>query len=202
MLFCQEAIFVANLRTFWRTFYRLKKCSGVPKMTNMRYVPAVWALVRLLGGLLWEHTMENSKLRSVTDREHNCLFMLRCWQKTTCGDENHRDGDEGEKLSWSAGLRILKQVPDGSPDLDSTNCQPDIKYLFLTWLTRLPPKFSSLSLSACATVSFVDAKVFRGSPATFPAGSPPPSPAWHSPYWERSWENKADIKTYEIQNLN
>ena len=64
-------------------------------------------------------------------------------------------------MSWSAGLRILKQVPDGSPDLDSTNCQPDFKYLFLTWLTRLPPKFSSLSLSACATVSFVDAKMFH-----------------------------------------
>ena len=23
---------------FWRTFYRLKNCDGVPKMTNMRYV--------------------------------------------------------------------------------------------------------------------------------------------------------------------
>ena len=30
-------IFVANSRTFWRTFYRPKKCGGVPKMTIMRY---------------------------------------------------------------------------------------------------------------------------------------------------------------------
>ena len=30
-------IVVANLRTFWRTFYRPKKCGGVPKMTNIRY---------------------------------------------------------------------------------------------------------------------------------------------------------------------
>ena len=30
-------IFVANLRTFWRTFYRPKKYGGVPKMTIIRY---------------------------------------------------------------------------------------------------------------------------------------------------------------------
>ena len=36
-LFCREEIFAANLRTFWRTFYRLQKCGGVLKMTNMRY---------------------------------------------------------------------------------------------------------------------------------------------------------------------
>ena len=29
--------FVANLRTFWRTFYRPNKGGGVQKMTNMRY---------------------------------------------------------------------------------------------------------------------------------------------------------------------
>ena len=33
-----QEIFVANLRTFWRTFYRPKKYGGVPKMTIMRYV--------------------------------------------------------------------------------------------------------------------------------------------------------------------
>ena len=37
-LFCREIIFVANLRTFWRTFYRPKKYGGVPKMTIIRYV--------------------------------------------------------------------------------------------------------------------------------------------------------------------
>ena len=36
-LFCREIIFVANLRTFWRTFYRPKKYGGVPKMTIIRY---------------------------------------------------------------------------------------------------------------------------------------------------------------------
>ena len=29
--------FVANLCTFWCTFYRPKECGGVPKLTNMRY---------------------------------------------------------------------------------------------------------------------------------------------------------------------
>ena len=38
-LFCCEAIFIANLRTFWRTFYRFKKYGGVPNMTNMAYAP-------------------------------------------------------------------------------------------------------------------------------------------------------------------
>ena len=36
-LFCREAIFLANLRTFWRTFFRPKKYGGVPKKTNMSY---------------------------------------------------------------------------------------------------------------------------------------------------------------------
>ena len=36
-LFCREIIFVANLRTFWRTFYRPKKYGGVPKMSIIRY---------------------------------------------------------------------------------------------------------------------------------------------------------------------
>ena len=115
-------------------------------------MPAVWALVRLLGGLLGEYMVENIKLRSVTDREHNGLFMLRCWQKTTCGDKNHRDGDEGEKLSWSAGLRILKQVPDGSPDLDSTNCQLD-KASFPHLADKTSPKiFLSFPFRLCHSV--------------------------------------------------
>ena len=43
-LFCREINFVANLRTFWRTFYRPKKYGGVPKMTIIRYgnAPLVW----------------------------------------------------------------------------------------------------------------------------------------------------------------
>ena len=36
-LFCCGTIFVANLRTFWRTFNRPKKYGGVPKMTIIRY---------------------------------------------------------------------------------------------------------------------------------------------------------------------
>ena len=32
-----ERIIVADLRTFWRTFYRPKKYGGVPKMTIIRY---------------------------------------------------------------------------------------------------------------------------------------------------------------------
>ena len=36
-LFCRDAIFVTNLRTFWRIFDRPKKYGGIPKMTNMRY---------------------------------------------------------------------------------------------------------------------------------------------------------------------
>ena len=37
MLFCREAIFVANLRTFLAYFLQAKKYGGVPKRTNMRY---------------------------------------------------------------------------------------------------------------------------------------------------------------------
>merc|ERR1711944_32098 len=37
-LFCREAIFVANLRTFLAYFFQAKKYSGVPKRTNIRYV--------------------------------------------------------------------------------------------------------------------------------------------------------------------
>ena len=40
-LFCRDAIFVANLRTFWRTFYRPNKYGGVRKMTNMRYASSL-----------------------------------------------------------------------------------------------------------------------------------------------------------------
>ena len=36
-LFCRDAIFVANLRTFLAYKIQAKKCSGVHKMTNMRY---------------------------------------------------------------------------------------------------------------------------------------------------------------------
>ena len=36
-LFCREAIFVANLRTFLAYFLQAKKYGGVPKKTNMRY---------------------------------------------------------------------------------------------------------------------------------------------------------------------
>ena len=36
-LFCREAIFVANLRTFLAYFLEAKKYGGVPKRTNMRY---------------------------------------------------------------------------------------------------------------------------------------------------------------------
>ena len=37
-LFCREAIFVANLRTFLAYFLEAKKYGGVPKRTNIRYV--------------------------------------------------------------------------------------------------------------------------------------------------------------------
>ena len=37
-LFCREAIFVANLRTFLAYNLQAKKCSGVQKMTNIMYV--------------------------------------------------------------------------------------------------------------------------------------------------------------------
>ena len=37
-LFCREAIFVANLRTFLAYFLQAKKFGGVPKSTNIRYV--------------------------------------------------------------------------------------------------------------------------------------------------------------------
>ena len=37
-LFCREAIFVANLRTFLAYFLQAKKYGGVPKRTNIRYV--------------------------------------------------------------------------------------------------------------------------------------------------------------------
>ena len=50
--------FVANLRTFWRTFYRLKKCGGVPKMTNMRYGVL---------SLLTEYTPNRRRKRSLTE---------------------------------------------------------------------------------------------------------------------------------------
>ena len=36
-LFCREAIFVANLRTFLAYFLQAKKYGGVPKRTNIRY---------------------------------------------------------------------------------------------------------------------------------------------------------------------
>ena len=36
-LFCREAIFVANLRTFLAYFFQAKKYGGVPKRTNIRY---------------------------------------------------------------------------------------------------------------------------------------------------------------------
>ena len=38
-LFCREAIFVANLRTFLAYFFQAKKYGGVPKRTNIRYAP-------------------------------------------------------------------------------------------------------------------------------------------------------------------
>ena len=37
MLFCRDAIFVANLRTFLAYNLQAKKWGGVQKMTNMRY---------------------------------------------------------------------------------------------------------------------------------------------------------------------
>ena len=39
-LFCHKAIFVANLRTSWRTISRPRNGVGVQKMTNIRYVSA------------------------------------------------------------------------------------------------------------------------------------------------------------------
>ena len=36
-LFCREAIFVANLRTFLAYFLEAKKYGGVPKRTNIMY---------------------------------------------------------------------------------------------------------------------------------------------------------------------
>ena len=44
-LFCREAIFVANLRTFLAYFLQAKKYGGVPKRTNIRYVTHItsWA---------------------------------------------------------------------------------------------------------------------------------------------------------------
>ena len=40
-LFCREAIFVANLRTFLAYFLQAKKYGGVPKRTNIRYALGV-----------------------------------------------------------------------------------------------------------------------------------------------------------------
>ena len=36
-LFCRDAIFVANLRTFLAYNLQAKKCGGVQKITNIRY---------------------------------------------------------------------------------------------------------------------------------------------------------------------
>ena len=36
-LFCREAFFVTNLRTFLAYFLEAKKYGGVPKRTNIRY---------------------------------------------------------------------------------------------------------------------------------------------------------------------
>ena len=36
-LFCLDAVFVANLRTFLAYILQTKKCGGIQKMTNMRY---------------------------------------------------------------------------------------------------------------------------------------------------------------------
>ena len=53
-LFCRQIIFVANLRTFWRTFYRPKKYGGVPKMTIIRY-DNVWFFNFFLNrSILWK----------------------------------------------------------------------------------------------------------------------------------------------------
>ena len=38
-LFCRDVIFVANLRIFLAYNLQAKKCGGVQKMTNIRYVP-------------------------------------------------------------------------------------------------------------------------------------------------------------------
>jgi len=40
VLFCREAIFVANLRTL-AYFFQAKKYGGVPKRTNIRYVESI-----------------------------------------------------------------------------------------------------------------------------------------------------------------
>ena len=51
-LFCREAIFVANLRTFLAYFLEAKKYGGVPKRTNIRneyslsmVLPSIWSLL-------------------------------------------------------------------------------------------------------------------------------------------------------------
>ena len=35
MILVTTGYFVANLRTFWRTFYRPEKCGDVPKLTDI-----------------------------------------------------------------------------------------------------------------------------------------------------------------------
>ena len=43
MLSCRYTIFVANLRIFLAYNLQAKKCSGVQKMTNIRYVFCLWS---------------------------------------------------------------------------------------------------------------------------------------------------------------
>ena len=68
-LFCREINFVANLRTFWRTFYRPKKYGGVPKMTIMRYGTTRSSMLKTtkqqkwrLGGLVDPQRPKNLKI--------------------------------------------------------------------------------------------------------------------------------------------
>ena len=47
-LFCRDAIFVANIRTFLTYNLQAEKCGGVQKRTNMRYAHKAWTNKTLL----------------------------------------------------------------------------------------------------------------------------------------------------------
>ena len=56
-------MFVANLRTFWWTFYRPKKSVGVQKMTNIRY----WVAELGFGRALYMQARRRARRRQWVD---------------------------------------------------------------------------------------------------------------------------------------
>ena len=68
MLFCREAFFVTNLRTFLAYFLEAKKYGGVPKRTNIRYGSRFTRLVVRLFG--W-----SSPCQKYLKNPYNAIFL-------------------------------------------------------------------------------------------------------------------------------